>query len=714
MKSLILTEKPSVARELAKVLGQFRKQEGYLEGNEYLITWAIGHLVELAPPEDYSPQLKKWRLAALPILPGSFKLKVNLKTGKQYAVVRELLNRKDVEKIICATDAGREGELIFRYIYRHAQCKKPFVRLWLSETTAAAVRRGFTDLRPGEQFNCLAAAAEARSQADWLIGINATRAFTVKYDQLLTVGRVQTPTLALIVQREQEIKNFKSELYWQLIASFKNKNGQVYQGKWFKNEQDRFSSAEAAQDVLKKVVGQPGVVNGVEEKEVIEAPPLLFNLNDLQKESNQKYGLPASRTLNVAQELYETKKLITYPRTDSRHLTQDMAGTIPARLDALAGATEYAGFVAALARETINPGRRYVDDSKVTEHTALIPTAITPDLDKLTVDQRRIYDLVARRFLAIFLPAARYKQTRIETEATGETFLTTGKVELTPGWKSVYAPFERVNSTKKSRQEETADTLLPFLNKNEIVHTAKLEILEKKTRPPNSYTDASILAVMEGAGRLLDDRALKDAMQGHGLGTSATRAAIIERLIEVGYIKREKKNLIPTDKGETLINLVPGIIKDPALTGHWEKQLAEIEAGNVNAGEFMAGIIELTKSIVDLTGNQSTGNEQLISTMQAQSGESHISFNVDSLGTCPLCGREVVEKTRVYGCTGYKDGCTFFVWKQIAGKKISQPQAKKLLAKGRTNMLKGFTSKAGNKFNAILVLDEGKVKFRFD
>jgi len=719
LKSLILAEKPSVARDLAGVLGQFQKKEGYLEGNEYIVTWAVGHLVVLAQPEDYDKQYKKWRLEDLPILPESFILKANLGTSKQFAIVRELLHRKDVEKIICATDAGREGELIFRYIYRLAKCRKPFVRLWLSETTPAAVQRAFADLRPGDQFNCLAAAAEARSQSDWLIGINATRVYTVKYNELLSVGRVQTPTLAIIVHREKEIGSFKPELYWELKAKFIKDDGQVYQGKWFNGEQDRFINFEEAQEILERLVEQPGVVNRVEEKEIVEAPPLLFNLNDLQKEANIKYSLTAVRTLEVAQELYETKKLITYPRTDSRHITQEMAGTIPTRLSALAGSNEYAGIVET-TRDNMRLGRRYVDDSKVTDHTALIPTAITPDLDKLTADQRRVYDLIVRRFLAIFFSAARYQQTKVVTETAEETFLTTGRVELAPGWKTVYAPVDKAISEEQVKEDVDTD-LLPSLTIGEIVYTKSLDIHAKKTRPPKRYTDAGILAAMEGAGRLIDDRELKDAMHGHGLGTSATRAAIIERLIQVGYIKRDRKNLVPTDKGIVLVDLVPDIIKDPALTGRWEKNLADIEAGCADAQEFLTGINQLTRKIVALAQQPILSQVHFAdSCLPAKRYPKHnneanhnVPLPLDSLGKCPLCGREVVEKPKFYSCVGYKQDCTFIIGKTIAGKKISRAQVTKLLIKGHSSLIKGFTAKVGTKFDAVLVVKNGRVEFQF-
>lgn len=691
-KKLVIAEKPSVARDLAGVLGRFASKDGYMENDQYVVTWAFGHLVELAAPEDYNPQLKKWSLETLPILPETFKLKMNPKTRKQFKTVKGLFNRPDIGLIICATDAGREGELIFRYIYSLSGCKKPFMRLWLSETTPAAVKKGFASLRPGTEFDRLGHAARARSQADWLVGINATRAFTVRHNDLLSIGRVQTPTLALIVNREREIRNFVPEPYWELYAEFAKSDGQVYTGKWFKGKQNRFQDQESARAVQAVVDGRPAAVREVEEKDVAELPPLLFNLNDLQKEANKKYGLAAARTLELAQSLYETRKLLTYPRTDSRHLTSELAKTIPGRLSALAGVPEYSPYIATAKAAGI-PGKRYVDDARVSDHTALIPTEIKPELNKLPADERKIYDLVVRRFLAVFHPPARYKQTRVVTEAVGETFLTTGRVELDRGWKTVYTVME--NDT----DEEGEDTgVIPELSRGETVRTTKTDIREKKTKPPKRYTEAGLLAVMEGAGRLLEDRELKEAMKDHGLGTPATRAAIIERLLKVGYIERQKKLLVPTAKGETLIDLVPEIIKNPELTGRWEKTLADIETGAAGPEEFMSGIKKLTTDIVELARNQ-VANQPAPTT--------------EPLGKCPLCGKDVIEGKKGYGCRGFREGCKFIIWKEISGKKLTPLQMKSLLEKGKTGIIKGFKSKRGGKFDAGLQLKDGKVELVF-
>lgn len=709
MKSLVIAEKPSVARDLAGVLGQFEKKDGYLENGQYVVTWAIGHLVGLADPEDYSPDFKKWVIGTLPILPDKFRLKANSKTIKQFKTIKDLAARSDIGTLVNACDAGREGESIFRNIYRLAGCKKPFTRLWLSETTPAAVIKAFNLLRPGSEYDRLGHAAEARSRADWLIGINATRAFTCRHsvNGALSVGRVQTPTLALIVNREQEINNFVTTPYWELYAEFTKNTGETYIGKWFKYDTDRFNNPDVARTIQGKVQGQPGEVIDMEQKDISEPPPLLFNLNDLQKEANKKYGMAAAETLETAQALYETRKLLTYPRTDSRHMTIEMAGTITNRLNALAAVPEYNSFTEQAQKASLH-GKRYVDDSKVTDHTALIPTDKKPNINALTSAERKIYDLVVRRFLAIFFPPALYKQTRVVTRSAGETFLTTGRVEITPGWKQVYTPAEdEAEESKKDKDNESRTTSVPELAKGDRTRVTKTEIQEKKTKPPKRYTEASLLATMEGAGRLLDDAGLKEAMKGHGLGTPATRAAIIERLIFVGYLQRQKKMLLPTPKGITLINLVPEIIKSPEMTGRWEKTLADIEKGTANPGDFMTGITELTRKIVELARGQETA--------AVNAGNSSGSGNGrESLGKCLLCNREVVEFPKSYGCTGYKEGCKFAIWKEIAGKKISQAQARTLLKNGVTSVLKGFKSKDKKPFEAQLVINkEGKVVFEF-
>lgn len=703
IKELIIAEKPSVARDLAAVLGNFNNKEGYLENNDYVVTWAVGHLVTLADPEDYDEKYKKWLMDTLPIIPESFRLKPIKKTAKQLKVIRDLTKRLDISGLINSCDSGREGELIFRYIYHITGCRKPFKRLWLSETTPEAVKKAFAALLPGEKMDSLSHAAEARSQADWLIGMNATRAFTVKHNTLLSVGRVQTPTLALIVNREREIANFISETYWELYTTFRKTDGGTYQGKWFKDDEERFDSREYAAEVASKVEGENAVVTLLEEKNESEPPPMLFNLNDLQKEANRKYGMTASRTQEVAQELYE-KKLLTYPRTDSRHITTELANTIKKRLQALTAIPDYIPFVATLINAGI-PGKRYVDNGKVSDHTALLPTETRPDFNTLSPEERNIYDLVARRFLAIFYPDAQYKKTSIITEAAGEKFKTIGRVELNAGWKALYATVQDKEKPEDDQNIDHADIILPIITRGEKVKASNTEIQEKKTKPPKRYTEASLLAAMEGAGRFLDDEELKEAIKSHGLGTPATRAATIERLLQVGYIERKNKSLIPTAKGSSLIDLVPEEIKSPEMTGRWEKTLADIEERKADPKEFMAGIIGLTRQIVDMVKNQNHPKQVVAG----------LSREREEIGKCPKCGRPVIENQKGYGCTGYKEGCKFVIWKEIAQKKITANQARTLLKKGKTGVIKGFKAREKqNKFDAALKLEEdGKVVFDF-
>ncbi|MGQ9824178.1 MAG: DNA topoisomerase 3 [Desulfotomaculales bacterium] len=703
MKTLVITEKPSVGRDIARVLGQFKTREGYLENEQFIVSWAVGHLVELAEPEDYSPALKKWSLDTLPFIPEEFLLKVIPETARQFQVLKELLLSPRVGLVINACDAGREGENIFRRIYAQAGCAKEVKRLWLRETTPAAIRQAFQNLRENRELDTLAVAAAARAQADWLVGINATRAFTCKHGELLSVGRVQTPTLALITGREKEIRNFRPSPYWEIWATFKKGNGQKYEGKWFREDLDRFASAQGAQEIVGKFSpDQEGTILAVEEKEVKEPPPLLFNLNDLQKEANQKYGLTAEQTLRAAQALYEKYKLLTYPRTESRHLSTLLAKTLDKRISALKKVPDYSSFV---PEKLPFLSRRYVDDAKVTDHHAIIITETEPKTAILNRTEKLVYDLVARRLLAIFYPAARYRIIRAVTGTGGESFLSRGRVEVEPGWKAIYRPVE-----KKDEEEQ----ILPALSPEERVILEEIRSVEKQTKPPPRYTEASLLAAMERAGKFLENKEMQEILTAAGgLGTPSTRAAIIERLIAVGYIKRQKKTLVPTLKGEALIDLVPEEIKSPELTARWEQGLCEIESGRRGAQEWLAAIKEFTARIITAVKNDKNSAEK-IKNVNKNGQNGGYPHSEESLGNCPLCGRQVLEFPKGYGCSGWKEGCRFVIWKRIAGKIIPPGQVKALLEKGQTATLKGFLSRTGKKFNAALKLnEEGKVIFHF-
>ncbi len=686
MTVLVITEKPSVAMDIGKVQGGFSRKDGYLEKDDMIISWAVGHLVGLAMPQDYNPELEKWNLDTLPILPDQFRLKPNPATRKQLQVLKGLINRQDVDRLINACDAGREGELIFRNIVQFLNCHKPHYRLWLSETTPAAIRAAFDNLRSSAEVENLSRAATARSQADWIVGINTTRGYTTKHREKLTVGRVQTPTLALIVNRDREIEDFTPVDYWEIEAGF-NTGQQIYKGKWFRDKQDRFTVREEAEEIQSKLIhGSPAQVTKIEQKEKIEQPPMLFNLTDLQKESNKRFGFTAEQTLSIAQKLYENH-LLTYPRTDSRYLTVAMAATLPARLNALRR-TELGTVVSGIADTDVN-SKRYVDDSKVSDHPAIVVTEVSPDLSALTADETKIYILVARRMMGIFLPPARIQKTSIVTSCKGETFISKGKVLLEPGWKALY-----------SNDTEDDDTpALPALMEGQEIKLQEAQVLDKQTQPPKRYNEADLLSAMENAGKQVEDEELREAMKGKGLGTPATRAAIIEKLISTGYITRQKKALVATDKGKTLIDIVSPRLKDPEMTGEWEKELIDIEQGKYHATLFLQEIKQFTQDVV---------NE-----IKAQDAATS-SFNTGKgIGVCPQCGKPVIENKKAYGCSGWKEGCSFTIWKQIAGKNISQAQARKIISKGKSDLIKGFKSKKGTEFDAYLELDNGSVVFEF-
>jgi len=682
MKTLVITEKPSVAMDIGKVLGGFSRQDGYLEKDDMVISWAVGHLVELAMPQEYDPVLEKWNLDTLPILPEAFRLKPKTATVKQLRILRALINRQDVDRLINACDAGREGELIFRNIIQFLNCRKPHDRLWLSETTPTAIRNAFSNLRTSAEVENLARAATARSQADWIVGINATRGYTTKHREKLTVGRVQTPTLALIANRDKDIENFISQDYWEIEAEF-DAGGDVYTAKWFEDKTTRFTARAEAEQIARKLTPKsPAEIIKVESKEKIEHPPQLFNLTDLQKEANKRYGFTAEQTLNIAQKLYEAH-LLTYPRTDSRHLTTAMSATLPIRLNALQG-TELGPVVSSIT--SMPSSKRYVDDSKVTDHTAIIITDVPPDLSALSKNELKIYMMVARRMVGILLPPARIQQTTVITVCQGETFGSRGKTFLEKGWRGLYA--------------DPDDTpVLPALSEGQRVTLQTAQILDKQTQAPKRYDDATILSTMENAGRNIEDEELREAMKGKGLGTPATRAAIIEKLISVGYIERQKKSLVSTNKGRALIDLVAPKLKNPELTGEWEQKLIDMEQGKYQSDQFMREIKQFAQGIItEIKSQQPTT----------------VSFTADKgIGPCPLCGRPVIENKKAYGCSGWREGCKFVIWKKIAGKKISQAQAKKIIERGRSDLIKGFESKKGNKFDAYLQSENGEIKFDF-
>jgi DNA topoisomerase III len=698
---LIVTEKPSVGRDVAGALGgRHRREGGSLVGEGWTVTWALGHLAELAPPEAYGEQYKKWRLETLPILPERFKVRVNHNTREQFAVVKGLLRDPRFSEVVNACDAGREGELIFAYLYGLSQCKKPVLRLWISSLTPEAIRAGFDSLRDGGSMRPLEDAARSRSEADWIVGMNATRAYSVRFGavgNVLSVGRVQTPTLRLLVDREREIEVFTPEKFWTVHARFA-REGVTYDGVWFRNKQNRLKERDAAEEVAAKVRGGAGVVKKAEKKIATEKPPLLYDLTELQRNANAKFGFTAERTLRAAQSLYEERKLITYPRTSSRYLSKSLVGSLKKRVEAAGVLPELASFAERLlALAKLPTSKRIVDDAKVTDHHAIVPTGKKLP-GELPPDEARVYDLVARRFLAIFFPAARFENTTVVTEVKRETFLSRGRVVLEAGWRALYP--DGVGGKK-----EKEPPVLPPVEVGQEWSVAKVGIKEGETKPPPRYTEAALLGAMETAGKFVEDDELRQAMKDAGLGTPATRAAIIERLIKVGYVEREKKILVPTPKGRALVSLLQkSQLSSPELTARWEERLAKMEQGAERRRDFMTDIKSFTTSLVEEVRTMS--GEKLASPTHPRNGE--------PLGDCPKCGSPVVETKKAYSCSAWRtSGCDFAIWKQISGKRLSASQARQLLTRGRTNQLEGFRSKAGKPYSAALKLD-GDHKVRPD
>jgi DNA topoisomerase-3 len=708
MKTLIIAEKPSVARDIVGALpGSFDEHKNFYESDDYVVTFAVGHLLELSDPEDYDPAWKSWKLDNLPIIPEQFKVRPrDKKSATQLNLIHKLLKRKDVDRVVNACDAGREGELIFTHIYETSETDKPVDRLWINSMTKAAIRDGFEGLRPAEQLEPLRDAARSRSEADWLVGMNATRAATTRRGWgagVVSLGRVQTPTLAMMVKREREIQAFTPEPYWLVHATFDPR----YNGLWFEGDETRLKDGKRADEIVEKVTGKTGRVESAERKEHSERAPLLYDLTALQRDANRRFGFSARRTLSAAQSLYEGKKAITYPRTNSRWLSGDLVPQLKPTAETLVPIPDYergARFVLGLDQL---PLARVVNDAKVDDHHAIIPTDIGHDVSAFTPDERRIFDLVARRFLAVFHPPARYARTTVITEVEGERFRTRGKVTLEAGWRGVYG----VEVADPAKQDEDAEGEgeLPELKQGQEVRCAQAEAEAKETKPPPRYTEATLLSSMETAGKLVDDEELREAMKERGLGTPATRAEIIETLIRREYIERAGKDLQPTPKGMSVVTMLEEHpITSAELTGDWEKQLSDIEHGNGDRSAFMDGIAGFAKTTV----------EQI-----ASLPDDKIKVERVELGLCPKCGAEtgeiLKENSRAYGCTSWKSreepGCGFVIWKRVAGRTLTPEVARQLLADGRTTeVLSGFRSRAGKPFRARLLLKEdGKVEFEF-
>ncbi|HEV2764083.1 MAG TPA: DNA topoisomerase III [Pyrinomonadaceae bacterium] len=610
---LIVTEKPSMGRDVAAALGASRRGQGFIAGPSDIVTWCVGHLVELVDPETYDAGLKSWRLETLPILPDKFKYRPVERTRDQFAVIQELVNRADVDEVVNAADAGREGELIFDLVYTLARGRKPVRRLWVSSLTRDAILEGFRNLRPAEEYRGLRDSAHARQRADWLVGINATRAQTVKarragHEGVFSLGRVQTPTLALIVARDREIAEFVPTTYFEVFADFEAEAG-TYRGVRVGDKGTRLDKKEEAEEIAARVRGKTGRVERVERKSSKERPPLLYDLTSLQRAANARYGFTAERTLELAQTLYE-KKCLTYPRTSSRHLSKSVAAEA-ARHVAAVNFGPYAKF----CEEILSSGRtkltsRHVDDKKVSDHHAVIPTTQRPDAASLAPDEKRVYDLVARRFLAAFFPDAELERTTIHTAVEGERFVTRGTVVLKAGWREVDPP----GREKSSDADEDEQAELPRVKESDAAHVLKAEAIAKQTKAPPRYTDAALLGAMETAGKRIEDEELRLAMKDSGLGTPATRASIIETLLKRGYLERDKKSLVATPKGAALIRMLPSpVLKSAELTGMWEQKLARMARGEYALDAFMGevrGMVsELVREIAAAEVERGTGGD---------------------------------------------------------------------------------------------------------
>lgn len=705
-KELIIAEKPSVAGDIARALGGFIRHGDYYESDDYVLSSAVGHLLEIAVPEEFEVKRGKWSFAHLPVIPPHFDLRPIEKSEARLKLLAKLIKRKDVTGLVNACDAGREGELIFRYIVQATKTRLPVRRLWLQSMTPAAIREGFARLRSDAEMQPLAEAARSRSEADWIVGINGTRAMTAFNSKgggffLTTVGRVQTPTLAIVVEREKKIRGFTPRDYWEVRSEFAAAAG-PYEARWFnpafkRDEEDperrenRLWDKAAADAVVDACRGKPGSVTE-ESKPSSQLSPMLFDLTSLQREANARFGFSAKVTLSIAQELYERHKVLTYPRTDSRHLPEDYLDTVKSTLEGMGAQGTYAPFARqALKNGWVRPNKRVFDNSKISDHFAVIPTPLAPK--NLNEVQQKIYDLVAKRFLAVFFPAAEHLVTTRITKISQHHFKTEGKVLVNTGWLAIYG-----------REAQDGDASLVPVQRGEKPVASRVEAIGLSTRPPARYTEATLLTAMEGAGKLIEDDELREAMAQKGLGTPATRAAVIEGLIAEKYLLREGRELIPTAKAFQLMTLLNGLgvneLTQPELTGEWEYKLAQMERGKLKRDAFMREIARMTELIVKRAKEYDSDT---------------VPGDYATLRTpCPNCGGVVKETYKRFAC----EQCGFSISKTPGGRQFEIEEVEILLAERRLGPLHGFRSKAGRPFAAILQIvrdDENRnFKLEFD
>ncbi len=738
-KTLILTEKPSVARDFAKALGVPSKK-GWMENDEYIVAWAVGHLVELLEPGEYDSKWKRWSLASLPIIPEEFRYKPIEKTKRQLKIINGFFSQGRVGKIVIATDAGREGEVIARTILMSSgvpaeklEGREDVLRFWTSQAlTPSVVKAGMNSLKPAGEYDRLWRAGQARQIADWLVGMNATRSATKRMDDLFSIGRVQTAVLALLVDRRREREKFKPEPYWLLKALFENPKGQWW-GSWFDKDQARFLKEEDAKAVQKKIENREGRVVSAKKEKKKQPPPLLYSLTDLQRDANIRFGFTAKKTLGIAQALYENKKCLSYPRTEAQVLGSKNAGLVKKIVSTLS--KSYPPIFQNIVEERIDAKyKRVFNDARLTDHHAIIPLAPVPS--RATDDEKKVYDLVLKRFAAAFHADCEYEQTTIVTEVEQETFNTQGKRILKPGWRVVYAQEEE---KKKTSEQEAEPENLPPLEKGDPASVAETKIESKQTVPPPQYSDALLLKDMTNPGRYVDENELKRIYMGDiGLGTQSTRAQIIETLLDRNYVRRDKRYLVALDKGCLLIDTLrrferARILTSTEQTARWEMQLNRIARGEGSGHGFIESIQTFVREIVEefkageidvpKTPSQrpSDRRTQYRKTSKYQKAENAVpaaaktskpptdSAKVETFGKCPRCGGDIIEGERGFGCSNWrkKDGaCRFVIWKTIAGKKIPKTAVRKILAKGVSDNIKGFKSKSGKTFSARLKLND--------
>jgi DNA topoisomerase-3 len=702
-KTLIIAEKPSVAADIARALGGFIKRQGYYESEQYILSSASGHLLEIHPSKGFEPKKGKWQIANLPVLPQTFELRPIPRGEARLRLLLQLIKRQDISKLINACDAGREGELIFRYIIQYSGTKKPVQRLWLQSMTPASIREGFDFLRSDAEMMPLADAAICRSESDWLVGINGTRAMTSFNSKhggffLTTVGRVQTPTLMIVVEREEKIKKIIPKDFWEVKASFQAAAGE-YTGTWIDKNFAREKGAEElkperiwnerlAEEICQKCSGKPGTVTE-ESKPVTQVAPLLYDLTSLQREANSKLGFSARRTLQVAQRLYEHHKVLTYPRTDARALPEDYIETSRKVLLTLSNMEQYAVFARRVLDEKwVHPNKRIFNNAKISDHFAIIPTNILPR--GLHGDEARIYDMVAKRFLAVFHPPAEYMVTTRITTVEQENFKSEGKVVVKAGWLAVYG-----RDNVPGQQSD-----LTPVKPGEVVQTLAIEIIKQQTKPPAHFTEATLLSAMEGAGKLVEDEELREAMSAKGLGTPATRAAIIEGLIYEKYLIRHGRELHPAAKAFSLSALLRGLqiteLCSPEMTGDWEYKLKQMEHKQLNRPDFMHEIMAMTSKIVEKVKNSEHDS------IPGDFGQLH--------AKCPKCGGIIKEQYSRFQCRQ----CDFFIWKNLAGRQFEAQEIETILSTGKAGPFSGFHSQKGKLFSAVVKLNaEHKIEFDF-